>query len=271
MPEPTPAPGPPTSAGAAAAAAPGGIGIGGWLPWVALLVVGTVTGAILGVAGVAGRPTDHRTVANSGVLIGMDVAGRACPGGPVVAQLTPGSRVLALARSDDGSAVQVRNPADTRVAVWIPTSELVSDAGEPAIESLPVGEACPTVSAPQPVVAPPVVAPPAPTPPKPNPPAPAPDTTKPTFGSINVSMPNGCQAVVTANVTDNVGVVSVTLKWDHPANSIAAMDGGGTTWTKSITVPTNTVGVVNLALAARDAAGNTAITNSTFTANCPVG
>ena len=266
-------PGTPTpSSGSAPAPAPG-FGVGSWLPWVGLVVVGAIVGSVLGVTGVAGRPVLNQTSANTGILIGLNVAARSCPGGPVVAELSPGSRVVALARSADGASVQVRNPIDTRSRVWVPTGELTSDRGEATVASLPVGAACPTVTVPAlNAVAP--VAPPAPPAPgkpsKPGEPAqPAPDTTMPTFGSITFNTADACQPIVTAQISDNVGVTGATVTWDHPAGSSKSM---APSWTATLAVPTNFSGIVNVTITAHDAAGNTATASTKFVDPvCPVG
>jgi hypothetical protein len=239
-------------------------------------VVGAVVGSVLGVTGVAGRPVLNQTSANTGILIGLNVAARSCPGGPVVAELSPGSRVVALARSADGASVQVRNPIDTRSRLWVPTGELTSDPGEAAVASLPVGAACPTVTVPAlNAVAP--VAPPAPAPgpkPKPGPvPAPAPDTTAPVVGSATINPnPDACKPTITVPVTDNVGVSSVTVTWtDSSTHSKAMTRAGGNNWTAQITIPTGWGAIVPLTFSAKDAAGNTGSNGSKFVGACPIG
>ncbi|MEO7722095.1 MAG: hypothetical protein ABIS08_09290 [Pseudolysinimonas sp.] len=259
-------------------AAPGfGSGVGSWLPWLGLLVVGAIVGGALGLTGVAGHPVLHETSANQGILIALSVPGRACPGGPVVAELTPGSRVIALARSEDGLSVQVRNPADTRSEVWILASKMETNSGQPAFSTLPVGTACPTVSVPLPVAAPPVVAPLAPGKPgKPVPPAP--DTSPPVIGAITVNNADNCKPIVTAQISDNVGVSSATLTgtsgspWNFN-QTIAMSHVGGTTWKATLTMPSGFVGIVNLSITAHDAAGNTTAGGSKFTdtPGCPIG
>ena len=260
-------PGTPTpSSGSAPAPAPG-FGVGSWLPWVGLVVVGAIVGSVLGVTGVAGRPVLNQTSANTGILIGLNVAARSCPGGPVVAELSPGSRVVALARSADGSSVQVRNPIDTRSRVWVPTGELTSDSGEATVASLPVGAACPTVTVPAlNAVAP--VAPPAPPAPgkptkpvKPGQPAPPADTTKPTEGKPTALVEN-CRTTITVTASDNVGVTSVSLSWSGTNTGSGSMNSiGGGQWQKVFLTGMHD-GSTTFVTVAHDAAGNASSANS---------
>jgi hypothetical protein len=249
-------------------AAPGfGSGAGGWLPWLGLIVVGAIVGGVLGVTGVAGHPVLQETSANQGILIALSVPGRACPGGPIVAELTPGSRVVALARSADGSSVQVRNPSDTRTDVWIPASKMESDSGQPAFSTLPVGDACPTVEVPLPVAAPPVVAPPAPGKPtrpgQPAPPAPpAADTTKPTEGKPTAAFGN-CHTTISVTASDNVGVTSVSISWSGANTGSGSMTPVGGHW-EYVTNGFHD-GSTTFATIAHDAAGNASPANSVTT------
>jgi hypothetical protein len=227
-------------------------------------VVGAVVGSVLGVTGVAGRPVLNQTSANTGILIGLNVAARSCPGGPVVAELSPGSRVVALARSADGASVQVRNPIDTRSRVWVPTSELTSDRGEAAVASLPVGTACPTVTVPAlNAVAP--AAPPAPPAPgkpgKPVQPPPASDTTKPTEGKPTAVVEN-CRTTITVSASDNVGVTSVSLSWSGTNTGSGSMSSiGGGQWQRVFLTGMHD-GSTTFAAIAHDAAGNASSANS---------
>ncbi|HEY4224838.1 MAG TPA: hypothetical protein VGM70_03405 [Pseudolysinimonas sp.] len=244
--------------------APGfGPGAGGWLPWLGLIVVGAIVGGVLGVTGVAGHPIQHETSANQGILIALSVPGRACPGGPIVAELVPGSRVVALARSTDGSSVQVRNPSDTRTDVWIPASKMESDSGQPAFSTLPVGDACPTIEVPlpAPVVEAPV-APPAPgKPSKPGTPstpsAPAPDTTPPTVATPVVATNQNCLVVVTVTATDDVGVTGVTVVLSGANGGSHPMTFGNGHWQYTLQAPpVFSSGSTTFTVTAKDAAGH---------------
>jgi len=81
-----------------------------WIPWVGAIVVLGLVGGTLGATGAFGHPIQKVTVAVNSILMPPTVNATSCPGGPVVASVERGSRVVALARNADGSQVQVRNP-----------------------------------------------------------------------------------------------------------------------------------------------------------------
>ena len=251
--------------------APGFGGSLGWIPWVGAIVALGLVGGVLGVTGVAGHPIDSVTVSTSSIFMPPTVQGTSCPDGPVVASVERGSRVVALARSANGAQVQVRNPSDVSQLVWIPVGELVSDSGQNPVAGLPVGPSCPTVTVAQaPVVVTPV------TPTKPTKPGHTPDTTPPVIGAISVTQTDACKPIVSAQITDNVGVSSVTLKgtsgspWNFN-QTVAMSPAGGATWKGTFTMPSGFTGIVNLSITAHDAAGNTTTSSSKFTdIGCPV-
>jgi len=255
-------------------AAPGfGGGPAGWLPWVGAIVVLGLVGGVLGVTGVVGHPVDSVTVSTSSILMPPTVQASSCPDGPVVASVERGARVVALARSADGAEVQVRNPSDVSQLVWIPVGELVSDSGQTPVAGLPVGPSCPTVTVAQaPVVVTPVT-PGTPT----KKPGPTADTTPPVIGAITVDTSDACKPIVTAQITDNVGVSSATLKGTSgpPYNvnqTVAMTHPGGANWKGTLLMPSNFSGIVNLLITARDTAGNTTVVSSKFTdPSCPIG
>ena len=254
--------------------APGWGGSLGWIPWVGAIVVLGLVGGVLGVSGAVGHPIDTVTVGTSSILMPPTVQASSCPGGPVVASVERGSRVVALARSADGAEVQVRNPDDVAQLVWIPVGELVSDSGQTPVAGLPVGPSCPTVY----VAQAPVVVPVTPvTPTKPRKPGQPADTTTPVIGAITVDSTDNCKPVVTAQITDNVGVSSATLKgtsgspWNFN-QTVAMTHTAGSAWKATLTMPSGFVGIVNLSVTASDAAGNTATSASKFTdtPGCPI-
>jgi hypothetical protein len=123
-----------------------------------------------------------------------------------------------------------------------------------------------------------VVAPPA-KPTKPGKPVPAaPDTTPPVIGAITVNNTDNCKPIVTAQISDNVGVSSATLTgtsgspWNFN-QTVVMTQAGGATWKGTLTMPSGFVGIVNLSVTARDAAGNTTPGGSKFTdtPGCPIG
>ena len=157
-----------------------------------LIGLSVAGGAALGLSGAVGRPDaapNPPTGPASGVVRGHVLA-LGCPGGSPVETLPPGTRVLAMERSDDGGFVSVRDPYALAQTVWLPTGVLVPDAGTGAYADLPVGGCVVPSAIPSPTPSPtpsasaePAPAPaPAPAPkPKPTnkpapPPAPAPDT-----------------------------------------------------------------------------------------------
>ncbi|MEO6116955.1 MAG: hypothetical protein ABIP33_11270, partial [Pseudolysinimonas sp.] len=251
--------------------APGfGSGLGSWLPWVGAIVVLGLVGGVLGVTGVFGHPTASVTVAHPGSIVVQTVGATSCPGGPVVTDIPRGSHVLALARSADNAAVQVRNPANTPQLVWIGVGTLKPNSGQPAVSTLPVGNGCPVLTVIQPA---PVVVTPTPTPtPKPK------DTTPPSVGAITVNNTDNCKPVVTAQITDNVGVVSATLTGTSGApwnfnQTVVMTHSGGSAWTATLNMPSGFLGIVNLSVTGRDAAGNatTGVSKFTDTPGCPIG
>ncbi|MES1169151.1 MAG: hypothetical protein ABUL47_00515, partial [Leifsonia sp.] len=136
-----------------------------WMPWLGLVVVLGLLGGVLGLTGVVGHPVQKVTSAVDSILMPPTVQAESCPGGPVVASVERGARVVALARTADGSEVQIRNPRDVGQLLWVPTSQVDADTGQAAVSTLPLGAACPTVSVAQAPVVVPVT--------------PAKDTTKP--------------------------------------------------------------------------------------------
>jgi len=240
--------------------APGfGGGLASWIPWVGLLVVGALVGGVLGVTGVFGHPIDIVTVGTSSILMPPTVQASSCPGGPVIASVERGSRVVALARSADGAQVQVRNPADVSQLVWIPVGELVSDSGQTPVAGLPIGPSCPAVYVPQPTVVVPVtpVTPGKPTK-KPGQPA---DTTKPTEGKPTAVVEN-CKTTITVTASDNVGVTSVSLSWSGTNTGSGSMSSiGGGQWQKVFLTGMHD-GNTTFAAVAHDAAGNASSANS---------
>jgi hypothetical protein len=247
-----------TGTSAPGTTAPGwGGGVSSLLPWLAMIVVAGIAGTAIGLTGVLGVPVEQVTVLQSSASVITIAPTYACPGGPQVGQLRGGDHVVAVQRSDDSSYVGVRNPYNVGDVLWLETSVLVVDAGQPAVAGLPVGS-CPTAAiqygTPEPV------APTDPDPaPNPNPPAPTPDTTPPSIGKP-VATPGNCYVLVTVSAADNIGVTSVTLSWSGPTVGSAAMQPqGGGSWRYEQGDPGWFFhdGNHNFVAVARDAAGNT--------------
>lgn len=198
---------------ASGSTAPGFGGAFSWLPWIGVIVAAGVVGTTLGATGVFGSPIDDLEVVGYSSVLDGSAPAAACPGGPVVATLGAGTRVLTVQRSDDSAWLGVRNPNDVSDVLWLASAHLVIDQAQAAVSSLPVGEACPEV-----IVATPAPAP-APEPGPVPPPAPAKDTTKPTIIQASASPSTITSeslaetSTISAQATDNVGVAKITASW----------------------------------------------------------
>jgi hypothetical protein len=245
----------------------GGGGAAGWLPWIGVVLVVGLVGGGVGVSGMAGAATDETVVVGHTSVLDAVVDAGSCPGGPVVRTLSADTRVLAVARSEDSTFLGVRNPDDVAATIWVPASAVVPDAGQ-NVAGLPVGEACPTGSLAPPVVIVPVVpVEPIPEPAKPGappPPPPAPDTTAPTFGKAYT----GTCTEATISVTDNVGVVGVTLQLTgtntKPPTQMLLVGGG--TW--KLTYPFLKAGKTTFKFVAVDQAGNSTTISKVANLGC---
>ena len=104
-----------------------------------------------------------------------------------------------------------------------------------------------------------------------------PDTQRPALGNTSATPTQLCDVVqqgwattanVTAFVTDNVGVTSVTATWSGlPGSGVQLTRAAGSTWTGTVgpfsgAVPPNQSVNLTITLTARDAAGNTATTTT---------
>ncbi|MEO7722093.1 MAG: hypothetical protein ABIS08_09280 [Pseudolysinimonas sp.] len=223
-----------------------------WLPRVGGILVLGIVGSVLGVAGAFGHPTSNVTVAHPGSIVVQTVGATSCPGGPVVTNIPRGSHVLALARSADSSAVQVRNPANTPQLVWIGLGSLKANTSQPAVATLPVGNACPVLTVIQP--APVVVTPVTPViPPKPKPK----DTTPPSVATPVIATNENCHVVVTVTATDNVGVTGVTIVLSGVNSGSHAMTFSGGHWQYVLQQPpVFSSGSTTFTVTAQDAAGH---------------
>lgn len=241
-------------------------GAGSWLPWVGLILVAGLVGGAGGVFGLAGRPVEaHETGVSTGGL-GAHAEGLQCVGGPVVASLPAGQRVLAVARSDDSTWLGLRNPVSLADTVWVSVAEVNVDAGEPGVETLPVGGVCPTSSV---VIDPPVVVAPVAPPSDNGGGTPTPDTTAPSVGKPTSSTDPVCNngpgyppANISVSASDNVAVAAVSITWSGAESGSASMSPGGT-WTYSYH-PTSQAkhGLLTFTVQASDAAGNYSPQNS---------
>lgn len=250
-----------------------GSGVASWLPWIGLIVVAGLIGGAVGVLGFAGRPVEAHAAPESTGVLGAHSVGLGCIGGPAVASLPAGERVLAIARSDDSGWLGIRNPVTLTGTVWVPILDVTVDRGQPAIDTLPVGGGCPVVSVAtdhHPVVvkphppAPPVVHNPPP------PPPPKPDTLAPTLGKPTSSVDPVCSlagngpytATISVSATDNVGVTKVTIGWAGVTSGSATMSKHGSTWKYTYTASSASGGQLTFTVRASDAEGNHSATGS---------
>jgi hypothetical protein len=237
-------------ASVASSTAPGwGGGVLGGLAWIGLvLMVGAVGGA-LGVAGVFGAPREE-VVSGYTVVLDDTASAHSCPGGPELGSLAAGSRVLAIARSDDTAWLGVRDPNAFDRTLWFERSVVVLDPGQPDPATLPV-ESCPEA----------VVAPiaPSPTPEETEEPGEPEDQVAPSILQYDAD-----QSIIYQDETvnffavasDNVGVTGVQITWSGAHSGSGSMVWSGSEWTFSFTRPVSPNGNTTFVLRARDAAGN---------------
>lgn len=231
------------------------------LPWVAVVVGAGLLGTALGVGGVFGRTVEEVPTVGYTAVLDTTVAAEACPGGPIVATITAGTRVLAIARSEDGARVGIRNPNELGVTVWLDPSVVRLDEGA-ALTALPLGEPCPEVSLL--VVTPEPSAPTEPDAPSPQIPQPG-DTVAPTMGTVQASKSriyNLDPVTIVTSASDDVGVTGVTITWSNQYAGSAQMTRSGSTWSYTFTPPTTDDGDITFTVQARDAAGNLSQTRS---------
>jgi hypothetical protein len=234
---------------------------------IALIVVAGGVGAALGVSGVFGTTNAAPAGEIPAYVLTVDTAGGAiCPGGPPVDTLAAGTRVFAVARTDDGSQLGVRNPADAGSLLWFESGVIALDAGSPDPATLPV-VGCPevTVSYPTPT---PTVTPTTPptdpaTPPDGgnNPPPPPKDTVAPVMTSIKASkviVLNNEVSTISVQASDNKAVTKIVLSWSNGtvAGSTTITGASGSyNWSNNGTA-NNTYGNYTFSAVAYDAAGN---------------
>jgi len=243
----------------------GGVGTAGWIGAIGVVAAVGVLGAALGASGAFGRPVLEQAVGTDAALVASADA-HACAGGEVVGSIPAGTRVLAIARSDDAGWLGVRDPATLLGTLWLPASVVAGDAGG-AWDALPLGGACPDVYV-EPVD--PVEPDPAPTDepePGPNPgpgpgpnPSPQPgDTTPPAIDqwwATPTLIYDDQTATVFALASDNVGVTGVAISWTGAKSGSGEMTKVGSEWRFSLTNTPATSGSVTFTMLARDAAGN---------------
>lgn len=224
-------------------------------------------GVALGLSGLVTAPSIPAGIAP---VDARTTPAASCAGGPNVAFLDSGDRVVAVARSDDGDWIGVRS-ASSPLTLWVPLAVVTPDDGEPELGALPAGGVCPEVV----IVAAAPSAEPAPEPdgvnPGPNPgpdPGPAPDTTAPTLGSASVNPgtigcapgianPDVTTTTISVSASDDRGVASVRISWSGAESGSAQMSASGSTWSYVYNPSDSTAGVVSFSMQATDTSGNT--------------
>ncbi|MBX3104515.1 MAG: hypothetical protein KF867_06020 [Cryobacterium sp.] len=229
-----------------------------WVTWVGVAVVCGLAGTGLGLGGAFGRPTTVVEVPGA-IASGSLVPVAACPGGPTIDRLSPGTRVLAIQRNSDATQLGIRDPNDWSQVVWIGTRDLVVDSGQQQPSSLPEGKACPvyTVTFATPT-AEPTTEPSNPSNPS-NPPSKPKDTTAPTLGVPSHtpnSFDNSSQNVINVSASDDVAVTKVRISWTGAYTGSGVMTKSGNSWTYTFVAPGSASGNITFTLQAEDAAGN---------------
>ncbi len=236
-------------------------------------IIAGVAGVLAGVGGAFahGGPTQGTTLAQVPVY--------ACPGTGQTGVLHEGDRVYIVGRAS--GAYAIRNVRGDGTTVYVAARDVSPDADVSHLPQM----GCETtgsvsVASPSPSATPSPAASPThtmtPGGPKPQP-KPAGDTTKPVISSAAASPttiydPGYCtppnQASITAHVTDNTGVASVTASWSlkgTPTTKTMSPGGGGTYTATFGPIAANTLGghetaSVAVTITAKDAAGNSATT-----------
>ncbi|MEZ5175142.1 MAG: hypothetical protein R2823_02935 [Acidimicrobiia bacterium] len=237
-----------------------GPGLGGAGMWIAIgVVAAAILGAVLGLSARGGAPAP--------AVVGLDgVAVYACPGDGQVGTLHRGDRIFITGRTADGSWLSVRNVRGSGQAVFIRASHVVEDSDVAHLPErdcddhgiLVVGSPPPTTAPPSTVpettttipdtttIPAPTTTVPAPTTTVPAPTTTVPDTTAPRISNTSavpeviweedtdfISCPPNTprESIISATVTDNVAVASVTASWTDPSGTQTVPMAGGVTRT----------------------------------------
>jgi hypothetical protein len=223
-------------------------------------------GVALGLSGLVSAPSIPAGIAP---VDARTTPAASCAGGPTVASLDSGDRVVAVARSDDGDWIGVRSASSPRT-LWVSLAVVSPDDGEPELGALPTGGVCPEVVVV--AAAPPVVDPSSePTDePEPGPdpdPGPDADTTAPTLGSPSVTPstigcapgivnPDVSTTTISVSASDDRGVASVRISWSGAESGSAQMSQSGSTWSYTYNPSDSTSGVVTFSIQATDTSSN---------------
>lgn len=231
---------------------------------IALIVVAGVVGGTLGATGALGTSGGPSGGEVPSYVIAPDTAPvYSCPGGPQIGTIRANTRVLAVARDEQGAFLAARNPDDLSTTIWFTAGDLVLDDAGPDVAALPV-EACPEVTVTQvtPTPTPEPTSEPEPTT-DPEPPAPPADTVAPVVTKMSASptlVINGQPSTISLTAGDDVGVVGVTLSWSGPngitGSAPMSLTSGTWRYTWSYDSFSNGFGNWTFTARAKDAAGN---------------
>ena len=261
-----------------------------WLPWAAGVVVVAVVGTVLGAAGAFGRSTEQVTVVSAAGVLPESALAMACPGGAVLDELYAGTRVLAIARSDDSGHLGVRDPDNFSRTLWVDAESVTIDSGQADVASLPTGACAESTITLEPTAEPtaePSAPAPTPTDPAPNqpppppPPPPASDATAPTiqqksatpttiYCRSNVGPTFPGTTLLRMIASDNAGVTSAAISWSGYNSGSGSMNLVGGEWQYSYTEASSPLGsgTLTFTLTPRDAAGNTTSTTVAVAVTC---
>ena|GEM_PF-5173245 len=235
---------------------------------VGVIAAGAI-GATLALTGVIHRPTVDAPFTEA-VVDSTAANASSCAGGPVVATLDAGQRVLVIERSVDAEWVGVRNPSRPGETLWLAQSVVTLDDAQPPTETLPTGGECPTITTEvgfasgAPAAEAPAATPESPgtTPNRP----PAGDTSAPQLSAPNAQpaliacsggYPYPTASLISVAAQDNLAVTRVDISWSGSYSGSSTMSNGGSTWTFTFdaTGPGDR-GDVTFSMVASDAAGN---------------
>jgi len=274
------------------------------------LLVGFVIAAVGLTTGIVTRSLTNGT---DTAIASVSASARDCPAGSVLATYSPGSRIYAIGRTESSDWVQVRALSSPDHNVWVRATDIELDAniadlpvtdcasfdGVVAIGDTPadssttttLGETTTTVDPSTTTTTPsnttttqatttttPVTTT---TPPDTTPPQISQPSAKPAEiweeDGLAISCPDDTnrQSTISAVVTDNFGVTSVTASWTDPIGNLnVAMSGAGSTYTTTFgpyaagdwdPSDSDQSHVVTITITARDASGNTSSTTVSVT------
>lgn len=246
-------------------------GGGSWMPWI---VGAIVVGVIAGAGAYFAMPSSPEPSGDPSIASLVAAAdGSACPGSAPVTSIPAGSRVLAVARTEDGQWVSIRDVSAAPSTVWIERALL---SAEGTLDSLPV-DGCVTATVDDGRGFDPQLPTPTADPVAPTPRSGSTDSTPPVFQSVSVSYSFGsfvCSenaastATISAAVTDDTGVASVTASFSGAASGSGALEPAWSLIYRPAGL--SVTGDIAVTLTATDSAGNSTTTSTTVRRDqCP--